>query len=174
MKLTMRVAEIFCWSFLLFSGCSELGQIGFPGDYGNQGGSDLVGEVRDVDTRARQIELSTDAGRKFIVRIRQQYQGLLSAAQLRRRQLGTGRLCSRARATRSRWTVFHRSDHGERKRAGTGWPRRNQQAAAATSDASKSSKAESSLLTHAGVHLKFAIGAIGWWLFHCRTTPRAG
>ena len=68
MKLTMRVAEIFCWSFLLFSGCSELGQIGFPGDYGNQGGSDLVGEVRDVDARARQIELSTDAGRKFIVK----------------------------------------------------------------------------------------------------------
>jgi hypothetical protein len=50
------------------SGCTELGQIGFPGDYGNWGGSDLVGEVRDVDTRARQIELSTDAGRKFLVR----------------------------------------------------------------------------------------------------------
>ena len=68
MKLTMRVAEIFCWSFLLFSGCSELGEIGFPSDYGNQGGSDLVGEVRDVDARARQMELSTDAGRKFIVK----------------------------------------------------------------------------------------------------------
>jgi hypothetical protein len=50
------------------TGCAELGQIGFPGDYGNWGGSDLVGEVRDVDTRARQIELTTDAGRRFLVR----------------------------------------------------------------------------------------------------------
>jgi hypothetical protein len=68
MKLTMRVLGFLSWSFLLLSGCSELGQIGFPGDYGNWGGSDLVGEVRDVDTRAHQIELSTDAGRKFLVR----------------------------------------------------------------------------------------------------------
>ena len=68
MKLNMRVLGLFSWSFLLLCGCSELGQIGFPGDYGNWGGSDLVGEVRDVDTRARQIELSTDAGRKFLVR----------------------------------------------------------------------------------------------------------
>ena len=68
MKLTMRVLGFLSWTFLLLSGCSELGQIGFPGDYGNWGGSDLVGEVRDVDTRARQIELSTDAGRKFLVK----------------------------------------------------------------------------------------------------------
>jgi hypothetical protein len=68
MKLNMRVLGLFSWSLLVLSGCTELGQIGFPGDYGNWGGSDLVGEVRDVDTRARQIELSTDAGRKFLVR----------------------------------------------------------------------------------------------------------
>jgi Domain of unknown function (DUF5666) len=68
MKLTMRVLGFLSWTFLLLSGCSELGQIGLPGDYGNWGGSDLVGEVRDVDTRARQIELSTDAGRKFLVK----------------------------------------------------------------------------------------------------------
>ena len=68
MKLTMRVLGLLSWSFLLLSGCTELGQIGFPGDYGNWGGNDLVGEVRDVDTRSRQIELSTDAGRKFLVR----------------------------------------------------------------------------------------------------------
>jgi hypothetical protein len=68
MKPTMRVLGFLSWTFLLLSGCSELGQIGFPGDYGTWGGSDLVGEVRDVDTRARQIELSTDAGRKFLVR----------------------------------------------------------------------------------------------------------
>ncbi len=68
MKLSMRVLGLLSWSFLLLSGCAELSQIGFPGDYGNWGGSDLVGEVRDVDTRAHQIELSTDAGRKFLVR----------------------------------------------------------------------------------------------------------
>ena len=68
MKLLMRVLAFLSWSLLFCPGCAELGQIGFPGDYGNWGGSDLVGEVRDVDTRARQIELSTDAGRKFLVR----------------------------------------------------------------------------------------------------------
>jgi hypothetical protein len=68
MKLAMRVLGFLSWTFLLLSGCSELGQIGLPGDYSNLGGSDLVGEVRDVDTRAHQIELSTDAGRKFLVR----------------------------------------------------------------------------------------------------------
>ena len=68
MKLSMGVLGLLFWSLLFLSGCSELGQIGFPGDYGNWGGSDLVGEVRDVDTRARQIELSTDAGRKFLVK----------------------------------------------------------------------------------------------------------
>ena len=68
MKPSMRVLRLLSWSLLLLSGCAELSQIGFPGDYGNWGGSDLVGEVRDVDTRARQIELNTDAGRKFLVR----------------------------------------------------------------------------------------------------------
>lgn len=68
MKLSMRVLRLLSWSLLLLSGCAELSQIGFPGDYGNWGGSDLVGEVRDVDTRARQIELNTDTGRKFLVR----------------------------------------------------------------------------------------------------------
>jgi len=47
MKLTMRVLGFLCSSFLFLAGCSELGQLGFPGDYGNWGGSDLVGEVRD-------------------------------------------------------------------------------------------------------------------------------
>ena len=68
MKLTMRVLAFLSWSLLVLTGCAELGQIGFPGDYGNWGGSDLVGEVRDVDTRAREIELSTDAGRRLLVK----------------------------------------------------------------------------------------------------------
>jgi len=68
MKLAMRVLGFLSWTFLILSGCSELDQIGLPGDYSNLGGSDLVGEVRDVDTRARQIELSTDTGRKFLLK----------------------------------------------------------------------------------------------------------
>ena len=68
MKLTVPILAFLSWSLLVLTGCAELGQIGFPGDYGNWGGSDLVGEVRDVDTRARQIELSTDAGRRFLVK----------------------------------------------------------------------------------------------------------
>ena len=68
MKLTMRVLAFWAWSLLVLTGCAELSQIGFPGDYGTWGGSDLVGEVRDVDTRAREIELSTDAGRRFLVK----------------------------------------------------------------------------------------------------------
>jgi hypothetical protein len=68
MKLSMGILGLWFWSLLFFSGCAELGQIGLPGDYGSWGGSDLVGEVREVDTRARQIELSTDAGRRFLVK----------------------------------------------------------------------------------------------------------
>jgi hypothetical protein len=69
MKLTMQVLAFLSWSLLLLPGCSELGQIGLPGDYGNWGGNDLAGEVRYIDTRSRQIELlSADTGRKFLVR----------------------------------------------------------------------------------------------------------
>jgi Domain of unknown function (DUF5666) len=53
---------------LFLAGCAELGQLGGLGDYGNWAGSELVGEVRGIDTRARQIDLSTDAGQRFLVR----------------------------------------------------------------------------------------------------------
>jgi hypothetical protein len=53
---------------LFLAGCAELGQLGGLSDYGNWGGSELVGEVRAIDTRARQIDLSTDNGRRFLVR----------------------------------------------------------------------------------------------------------
>ena len=68
MKLAMRILGLWFWSLLFMSGCVELGQLGLPGDYGSWGGGNIVGEVRDVDTRARQIELSTDAGRRFLVK----------------------------------------------------------------------------------------------------------
>lgn len=54
---------------LLFAlvGCHELGHIDGLSDYGNAG-DNLVGEVRQVDTRNREIELRTDAGRNWRVR----------------------------------------------------------------------------------------------------------
>ena len=68
MKLSMGVLGFLSSGFLFLAGCAELGQLGGLGDYGNWGGSDLVGEVRYIDTRARQIELTTDAGRGFLVK----------------------------------------------------------------------------------------------------------
>jgi hypothetical protein len=65
MKLSTIILGLSIWSL---TGCAELSQISLPGDYGSWGGSNVVGEVRDVDTRARQIELSTDAGRRFLVK----------------------------------------------------------------------------------------------------------
>ncbi|HXV81599.1 MAG TPA: hypothetical protein VEG60_17100 [Candidatus Binatia bacterium] len=68
MQQAPRLFGLLSLVFLVLAGCAELGQMGFPGDYGNWGGSDVVGEVRYVDSRNRQIELSTDAGRQFLVR----------------------------------------------------------------------------------------------------------
>jgi hypothetical protein len=68
MKLSMSISGWLFSSFLFLAGCAELGQLGSLGDYGNWGGSELAGEVRAIDTRARQIDLSTDNGRRFLVR----------------------------------------------------------------------------------------------------------
>jgi hypothetical protein len=68
MKLSMGVLGFLSSGFLFLAGCAELGQLGNLGDYGNWGGSELAGEVRAIDTRARQIDLSTDNGRRFLVR----------------------------------------------------------------------------------------------------------
>jgi YD repeat-containing protein len=48
-------------------GCHELGHVDGPGDYGSTGGT-LVGEVRQVDARNREIELHTESGRNWRVR----------------------------------------------------------------------------------------------------------
>ena len=56
-----------CLSFALLTspGCAELGQIAIPGDYGGAPNADVVGEVHNVDTRTRQIEIRTDTGRTW-------------------------------------------------------------------------------------------------------------
>lgn len=67
MKYAMHLTGLWSVVLLAISGCHELGQLDGPGTYGNIG-NDLVGEVRYVDTRERQIEVRTDAGRTRSVR----------------------------------------------------------------------------------------------------------
>jgi len=62
MRRMGRLLSFLAFVFLAFAGCAELGQITNPGDYG-AASADVVGEVRNVDTRTRQIEIRTDAGR---------------------------------------------------------------------------------------------------------------
>jgi hypothetical protein len=67
MKMPKVLFSFFVLAMFALTGCPELGQIGGSGDYGSMGG-DLVGEVRYVDSRDRQIELRTDQGRNWVVR----------------------------------------------------------------------------------------------------------
>jgi hypothetical protein len=66
----MRIAKRFFGLLLLgtlgLAGCPELDRMGDLGSYGNSG--NMVGEVRNVDTRSREIELRTDGGRTRSVR----------------------------------------------------------------------------------------------------------
>lgn len=68
MKLTKAWVPVLLLMLFGLSGCPELSQIEGLGGYGSVGGSDVVGEIRDIDTRARQIKLRTDAGRNLDVR----------------------------------------------------------------------------------------------------------
>jgi hypothetical protein len=65
MERATRYWGLLVFAALAFAGCHELGHIDGMGDYG--GGTsydrDVVGEVDYVDTRAREIEVRTDAGR---------------------------------------------------------------------------------------------------------------
>jgi hypothetical protein len=62
------IAGVFGLLALLgLTGCHELGHVDGAGDYSSIFGNDLVGEVRNVDLRARGIELRTDSGRREFV-----------------------------------------------------------------------------------------------------------
>jgi exosome complex RNA-binding protein Csl4 len=67
MKLRKRLFGILSVAVLALTGCDELARVGDLGNYGSLG-SDLVGEVENVDTRAREIEIRTDSGRTAVVR----------------------------------------------------------------------------------------------------------
>jgi exosome complex RNA-binding protein Csl4 len=67
MRPRNRVFWILVLAALALTGCDELARVGDLGNYGSLG-SDLVGEVENVDTRAREIEIRTDSGRTAVVR----------------------------------------------------------------------------------------------------------
>jgi exosome complex RNA-binding protein Csl4 len=67
MKLRKRLFGILAVAVLALTGCDELARVGDLGNYGSLG-SDPVGEVENVDTRAREIEIRTDSGRTSVVR----------------------------------------------------------------------------------------------------------
>jgi Domain of unknown function (DUF5666) len=68
MKQMPRIFGFLAFAVLTLAGCQDLGQVGGPGGYGSLGGSELIGEVRRVNTRDRQIELRSDSGRNLQVR----------------------------------------------------------------------------------------------------------
>lgn len=67
MKYMPRIVAFLAFAVLALAGCDELGQSGRYGDYGSLGRNELVGEVRRVDTRNRQIELRSESGRNLQV-----------------------------------------------------------------------------------------------------------
>ena len=67
MKLRKGLFGILSVAALALTGCDELARVGGLGNYGSLG-SDLVGEVENVDTRAREIQIRTDSGRTSVVR----------------------------------------------------------------------------------------------------------
>jgi exosome complex RNA-binding protein Csl4 len=62
-----QLSMVFALAILALAGCQELGRIGGLGDYGIIG-NEIVGEVMNVDTRGRQIEIRANSGRTSTVR----------------------------------------------------------------------------------------------------------
>ena len=67
MRSTKRLLMIVALGFFVVAGCHELGHVDGLGDYGTLS-NEIVGEVQHIDTRSRQIEIRTDAGRTSSIR----------------------------------------------------------------------------------------------------------
>jgi hypothetical protein len=67
MRIPARFIGFFLLPIFALTGCHELGHMGDLGDYGSSR-RNVVGEVRYVDTRAREIEVRTEDGRTQAVR----------------------------------------------------------------------------------------------------------
>jgi len=73
MKTRKRIFGILVLAAVALTGCDELARVGDLGNYGSLG-SDLVGAVEYVDTRAREIEIRTDSGATSVIRYDDQTQ----------------------------------------------------------------------------------------------------
>jgi len=62
-----QLSMVFALAILALAGCQELGRIDGLGDYGSIG-NEIVGEVMNVDSRGRQIEIRANSGRTSTVR----------------------------------------------------------------------------------------------------------
>ena len=68
MKMAVRAIGLLAIALIVLAGCHEPGHVDGPGDYGTIGGNNVVGEVRHVDARTREIEVRSESGRTVIVR----------------------------------------------------------------------------------------------------------
>ena len=62
MRAIRKLSIVLTLAFFALAGCDELASIDGLGDYGRTG-DNIVGEVMNVDTRAREIEIRPDSGR---------------------------------------------------------------------------------------------------------------
>jgi len=62
MKSFLRLFSYLVFALLTAPACAELAQLDIPGNSGAPT-ADVVGEIRNVDTRSRQIDIRTDTGR---------------------------------------------------------------------------------------------------------------
>lgn len=67
MRAIKQLSMVLVLAFFTLVGCHEIGHIEGPGDYGTLA-NEVVGEVTNVDTRGRQIEIRSDSGRTSLVR----------------------------------------------------------------------------------------------------------
>jgi YD repeat-containing protein len=68
MKVNAWFMGFAALALIALAGCHEVGHVGDYDDYGSYGRRELIGEIRDVDTRGREIQLRSDGGRTWRVR----------------------------------------------------------------------------------------------------------
>jgi hypothetical protein len=67
MKVMKQLSIVLALALFTLAGCHEIGHIDGPGDYGSVA-NEIVGEVMNVDSRSREIEIRADSGRTSTIR----------------------------------------------------------------------------------------------------------
>lgn len=67
MKAMKQLSIVLALALFTLAGCHEIGHIDGPGDYGSVS-DEIVGEVVNVDSRSREIEIRTDSRRTSTIR----------------------------------------------------------------------------------------------------------